>query len=167
VGASRDVQGKPHLGQNTVDEKSAERQAHAEVAVSRMTLRSSVRAETVVPDLGRVSIEAHTRGDNVDLRLFADRADTGTLLRDARQELRADLGRAHLNVGEMSIDAGSGSATSSSPMSAGSSGSRSQQQGQHDTNRGRRDDASSVETVGREVATADSAGRSKRVRIVL
>ena len=74
------------------------------------------RAEAQVPDFGRVSVEAVTRGEHVDLKVTAHEADAAQALREARPAMESHLRDnqvplGHLSLGDRSAAGNPGSGT--------------------------------------------------------
>ncbi len=137
----------------------AQRQDHAEVAVSRMTLRSGMRADAVLPELGRVSVESRARDGAIDLRVTADRSETAALLASSRGEMRSDLDRSHVPVSDISVSVGG--------SGVGAQGSGARQDGREHAPAPRSTPRSEAAPGEAPTSTTAQAARSRRVRIVL
>jgi hypothetical protein len=95
------------------DDARAARQDSAELAVSRMALRSGTHTEAYLPEMGRFSVDAHRRNDLVDIDLRADSRELTVMLDHHSPELVADLRAANIHVGGISVDFGGGGAPQS------------------------------------------------------
>lgn len=138
------------------DEASELRQTHAEVAVSRMTLRSGVKAEAWIPDMGRIGLETRASHEGLSLHVATEHAEAAATMNAYRPEIRAEIERSGVSLTDFSIGGGG--------VGAGSNGS-----GTRDGERPRHQGASST-GESNDVSTAVEqvrAARPGRVRIVL
>jgi hypothetical protein len=132
--------------------EASPRQEAVTVAVNRMALRHGAHAEVDVPELGRLTVDARSRGADVDVAVSVDRAHGAAALRAASPELAAYLRDAHVPLARLSVEPSVSGGTS------GGDGDRSRQPRSND-DRG-----------GDPRATPDPAQRGdprRRVRFVL
>ena len=81
--------------------RRAERQDAVEMNANRMTLRSGLHAEAILPDVGRVEIHAHTRAGRLEVELTTGSRAFADDFSGRHSELRDDLQRAHVDVGRV------------------------------------------------------------------
>ena len=134
------------------------RQAHAEVAVSRMTLRQGIRADAWIPEMGRVGVETRVDHEGLSMRVAADHAETAALVAANKPELRADLEKAGVSLRDLSLGGGGVGSGSGGSASRDADRSARASRGTHDG------DAAIGESTSAEPVVAARAGR---VRIVL
>jgi hypothetical protein len=160
-GAQARSAGDPHeqAPQTAADAAREQRQTHAEVAVSRMTLQRGVKADAVLPDLGRVTVEARGRTDALDVRLTAERGETASILAAQGHEMRADLDKSSVNVTELSIGLASGG--------AGQGGSAGREDPRERGSARTSAVSDDPDRATREAHAAEIQRQSRRVRIVL
>jgi hypothetical protein len=80
------------------------RQEAVTLAVNRMALRQGAHAEVDVPELGRLTVDARSRGKDVDVSVSVDRAHSAAALRVASPELAAYLRDANVPLAKLSVE---------------------------------------------------------------
>lgn len=135
------------------------RQEVVERGVNRMTARNAVIASVHTPELGHVLVDAHRRGQAVDVSIVVDHADAVIAIEGARSELERELRQDGVRVSSLDVR------TSGAPSTGSGEGHRSPSQRGDSSPDGREASAASARTEPHPSGNLPPAGG--RVRIVL